>query len=60
MKPCCRCGHEFEIHTGECPCAPGKKICLWPEGCVCREYKEKFAGEKKLVGPDENLLGDLG
>ena len=62
MNPICRrCGHTFELHTGECPCAPGKKICLSTENgfCLCREYKEKFNGEK-LAGPDDNLLGDLG
>ena len=45
MKSCRRCGHPYEVHTGECPCAPGKKICEYPEGCLCREYKESFKGE---------------
>lgn len=47
MKTCRRCGHDESVHTGECPCAPGKKICEWSQGCLCREYKEKFNGEEK-------------
>ena len=46
MKNCRRCKHPFEVHTGECPCAPGKKICEDPKGCLCREYKDHFEGER--------------
>ena len=46
MKLCRRCGHDESAHTGECPCAPGKKICEDPKGCLCREYKDHFEGER--------------
>lgn len=46
MKLCRRCNHSYEVHTGECPCAIGKKICEYPQGCLCREYVEYFKGEE--------------
>ena len=46
MRDCRRCGHPYLEHTGECPCAPNKKICEFPEGCLCREYKDHFEGER--------------
>jgi hypothetical protein len=46
MPKCRRCGHDYEVHTGICPCAPGKLICEDPKGCLCREYKDHFEGEE--------------
>jgi len=45
MNLCRRCGHDELVHTGECPCAVGKKICEYEKGCLCREYCEEFKGE---------------
>ena len=46
MRDCRRCKHPYSVHTGECPCAPGKKICEWKEGCLCRQYVDHFHGER--------------
>lgn len=46
MKDCRRCSHPYLVHTGECKCAPGKKICEYEKGCFCREYCEYFHGER--------------
>ena len=57
-KPCRRCGHGLSVHTGECPCAPGKKICESPTLCLCREYKEYFKGENIIMKSCPNCLGE--
>jgi hypothetical protein len=44
-KLCRRCSHPESVHTGECLCAPGKKICEDLSLCLCREFKDHFKGE---------------